>query len=142
MISEATVMSKPVSRVKPFSSGPSPMVIPRKKRSEVSTTRRHVMVSGLMSSLQSLRRCSGVSSSGSETCMPSFSSLTSMLLVKRRLPFLFSGSKRLNICSSVASFSWNMRASMAAASRLLAAVIACKSPVRCKLNSSIGTTCE
>ena len=37
---------------------------------------------------------------------------------------------------------FNLLASIAAATRLLAAEIACISPVRCKLNSSIGITCE
>ena len=37
--------------------------------------------------------------------------------------------------------SWNIRVSMAAERRLLAAVMAWMSPVRCRLNSSIGTTC-
>ena len=91
MISEATVISKPVSRVNPFSSGPLPMVIPRKKRSEVSITRRQVMVSGSISRRHSLRRSSGVSSSGSEAVMPSFSRRTTMPLVKWRLPLLSSG---------------------------------------------------
>lgn len=45
MISEATVMSKPVSRVRPFSAGPCPTVMLRRERSQVSTTRCHVMVS-------------------------------------------------------------------------------------------------
>ena len=38
--------------------------------------------------------------------------------------------------------SWNMRTSMAAASRLLAAVMAWMSPVMWRLNSSMGTTCR
>ena len=37
-------MSKPVWRVMPFSAGPCPMVMARRKRSLVSSTRRHVMV--------------------------------------------------------------------------------------------------
>ena len=45
MISLATAMSKPVTRVTPFSSGPWPMVIWRSMRSLVSSTRRQVMLS-------------------------------------------------------------------------------------------------
>lgn len=37
-------MSNPVCRVMPFSAGPCPMVMPRRKRSLVSSTRRQVMV--------------------------------------------------------------------------------------------------
>ena len=36
--------------------------------------------------------------------------------------------------------SWNRRVSMAAAKRLFAAVMAWMSPVKCRLNSSMGTT--
>ena len=37
--------------------------------------------------------------------------------------------------------SWKIRASIAAANRLFAAVIAWMSPVMCRLNSSIGAVC-
>ncbi len=50
MISLATAMSNPVTRSAPFSSGPCPIVICRSIRSLVSTTLRHVMLSGSMSS--------------------------------------------------------------------------------------------
>ncbi|MPN11398.1 hypothetical protein SDC9_158699 [bioreactor metagenome] len=82
MISEATVISKPVSLVKPFSSGPLPISTPRKKRSEVSITRRQVIVSGSISRRHNLRRSSGVRSSGSAAVMPSFSRRASMPRVK------------------------------------------------------------
>ena len=49
MISLATEMSYPVTRVKPFSSGPWPIVIWRSMRSFVSVTRRQVMLSGSIS---------------------------------------------------------------------------------------------
>lgn len=47
---EATAMSKPVCRVMPFSAGPCPMVMPRRKRSLVSSTRRQVMESAWVGS--------------------------------------------------------------------------------------------
>ena len=50
--------------------------------------------------------------------------------------FLSAGHSRLNRASSLCACSWNMRASIAAASKLLAAVIAWMSPVRCRLSSS------
>ena len=50
MISQATVMSYPVRRVRPFSSGPRPISISRRKRSLVSITRRQVMDAGSISS--------------------------------------------------------------------------------------------
>ncbi len=49
-------MSKPVLRVMPFSVGDSPTVIWRRKRSLVSRTRRHVIVSGSTSNLTNLMR--------------------------------------------------------------------------------------
>ena len=59
---------------------------------------------------------------------------------KLRLPSLAGGHRRRKRASSLWRDSWYMRVSMAAASRLLAAVMAWISPVRCKLKSSIGTT--
>ena len=50
MISLATVMSKPVSRTKPFSSGPRPTLIWRNMRSFTSITRFQVREAGSMSS--------------------------------------------------------------------------------------------
>ena len=44
--------------------------------------------------------------------------------------------------SSFGSLPWKMCASRNAAQRLCAAVTAWKSPVRCRLKSSMGTTCE
>ena len=65
MISLATAMSKPVTRVMPFSSGPWPMVIWRSMRSLVSITRRQVMLSGSISRRAKRLRSSGVSVFGS-----------------------------------------------------------------------------
>ncbi len=73
--------------------------------------------------------------------MPSFFSRRSMMGEKLRLPFLSGGHKRVEQLLIVRlSASWNMRASIAAASRLLAAVMAWMSPVRWRLKSSIGMT--
>ena len=44
--------------------------------------------------------------------------------------------------SSPSALPWNSELSIAAASRLLAAVTACRSPVKCRLMSSPGNTCE
>ena len=142
MISLATVMSKPVRRVLPFSSGPRPTSISRRKRSLVSITRRQVIESGSISRRENRERSSGVSSLGSVLLMPSFFRRRSMDGEKLRLPCLSIGQSALNSFSSSCSPSWNMRASMAAAHRLLAAVMAWMSPVRCRLKSSIGMICE
>ena len=141
MISDATVMSKPVTRVSPASAGPCPMVMRRRWRSHVSTTRCHVMVAGSMFSRTNLDRSSAVMASGSAAVMPSLAARRFMTGLKNRLPSLSAGNRRANMTSSVMFFSWNMRVSMAAASRLLAAVMAWMSPVRCRLNSSMGMTC-
>mmetsp|Transcript_3448 Transcript_3448/g.5023 ORF Transcript_3448/g.5023 Transcript_3448/m.5023 type:complete len:387 (+) Transcript_3448:543-1703(+) len=141
MISEATVMSKPVSRLRPFSVGACPTVTPRTCRSQVSITRFQVMVVGSMSRRANRPRSSSVSASGSVFSMPSLASRASMGLAKAFLPSLPAGTSRRKSASSLWVLSWNMRVSIAAASRLFAAVIAWMSPVRCRLNSSIGTTC-
>ena len=44
--------------------------------------------------------------------------------------------------SKPSSLPWWMWLSISAASRLLASAMAAKSPVKCRLMSSIGTTCE
>ena len=110
MISEATLISKPVARGNTGLGEPSfslsslkPTRISRRARSHTSTTRRQVMVFGSMS--------------------------------RRFRP-------RLASCSSVWRLSWYRRVSSAAATRLCDTVIAWMSPVRCRLKSSIGTTCE
>ena len=87
--SEATTMSKPSSRGKPFAVPPSATTMSRSARSFMSTTRRHWMRRGSMPS----------------------------------------------------SLPWWMWLSTIAASRLLASAMAEKSPVKCRLMSSIGTTC-
>lgn len=56
------------------------------------------------------------------------------------VPCLFAGQSLLKSASSFWVDSWNIRASIAAARRLLAAVIAWISPVRWRLNSSMGIT--
>ncbi len=154
MISLATEMSKPVWRVWPSSAGPCPMVTRRRWRSHVSSTRCHVTLAGSMSSSEKRTRSSVVSSSGSASLagssMPSLRRRRSMTGAKRRAPvFTSRGQSRSKILSARPSrppssgrVSWNMRESMAAASRLLAAVMAWMSPVRCRLNSSMGMTCE
>ena len=46
MTSEATVMSKPVSRTRPLAPAPRPMTISRKDRSFMSMTRRQAILRG------------------------------------------------------------------------------------------------
>mmetsp|Transcript_11524 Transcript_11524/g.43035 ORF Transcript_11524/g.43035 Transcript_11524/m.43035 type:complete len:320 (+) Transcript_11524:601-1560(+) len=143
MISEATVMSKPVFLGVPLDSlGPVPTVTPRRWRSQVSSTRCQVMVVGSMSRRAKRPRSSGLSASGSRSSIPSFSRRLICVGLKRFTPSFPAGTRRLYSCSSVCVPSWNMRVSMAAAQRLFAAVIAWMSPVRCRLKSSIGTTCD
>jgi hypothetical protein len=124
MISLATVMSYPVRRVRPFSSGPSPISISRRKRSLVSTTRRQVMLSCVDVQAGKAARSSGVRSLGSVLSMPSFFKRRSMEGENLRWPFLSGGQRALNSFSSSWLASCSMRASIAAASRLLAAVMA------------------
>ena len=140
IISLATVMSKPVSRVKPFSLGPCPMVMPRNMRSLISTTRRQVTLSGSISKRTKLEISSSVNLLGSVLLIPSFFKRRSIDGEKLRLPSFSEGQSRLNKNLSLRRDSWNMRVSIAAASRLLDAVIAWISPVRCRLKSSMGIT--
>mmetsp|Transcript_87742 Transcript_87742/g.175513 ORF Transcript_87742/g.175513 Transcript_87742/m.175513 type:complete len:215 (-) Transcript_87742:628-1272(-) len=135
MISEATAMSKPVVRVAgvgrsrfpfgPFgsvtSSAPSPILMPRRNRSQVSSTRFQVMVDGSMSKRANADFSSLVSSSGVVLWMPSFFSLRSMT-GQNLLPA--SVTSRRNKASSDCTNSWYMRVSMAADKRLLAATMA------------------
>mmetsp|Transcript_13934 Transcript_13934/g.30741 ORF Transcript_13934/g.30741 Transcript_13934/m.30741 type:complete len:327 (-) Transcript_13934:299-1279(-) len=140
MTSEATLMSKPVSLGK-FSCLPTPLVMPLKKRSHTSSTLFHVMVSGSMSRRAKAVFSSSVSSLGSVLTMPSFSRRFSITGANLRTPALSTGHRRENIDLSDWLASWYMRVSIAAETRLLAAVTAWMSPVRCRLNSSIGITC-
>ena len=143
MISDATEMSKPVSRVWPSSAGPQPTVTRRRCRSHTSSTRCHVTVAGSMFSRTKRKRSAGVMSVGVAAAMPSFAA--------RRFctgdqnvapPFAAGKSLSKSFASSVVGRdSWNMRVSSAAAQRFVAAVIAWMSPVRCRLNSSMGITC-
>ena len=64
MISLATEISNPVTRVTPFSSGPWPIVIWRSMRSFVSVTRRHVMRVRIDIEPRESARSSGVRSFG------------------------------------------------------------------------------
>lgn len=54
---------------------------------------------------------------------------------------LSGGQSRRNSAASFCEASWNMRASIAAASRLFAAVMAWMSPVQCRFSFSIGIAC-
>ncbi|KAF4508274.1 hypothetical protein G6O67_004679 [Ophiocordyceps sinensis] len=123
MHSLATEMSKPVSRLWPFSVGAVPTVTPRRWRSLTSRTRLHVMVSGSMSNLANRWTSSSVSSSGVVLSIPSFFRRRNMTGANSRTPLL-TGIKRLYRGPSFCVFSWNMRVSKAAARRLLAAVMA------------------
>mmetsp|Transcript_53710 Transcript_53710/g.117172 ORF Transcript_53710/g.117172 Transcript_53710/m.117172 type:complete len:228 (+) Transcript_53710:1378-2061(+) len=148
MISEATVMAKAAglpsdSPVFLFTSAaPSPMCTCRRKRSFVSVTRRHVMEAGSMSSLTNRSISSGDRSSGLLLWIPSFLKRGSMLFSKVRTPFLSLGQSLFHMKFTLAVCSCKYLVSMAAAKRLFAAVMAWMSPVMCKLNSSIGATCE
>mmetsp|Transcript_16838 Transcript_16838/g.63854 ORF Transcript_16838/g.63854 Transcript_16838/m.63854 type:complete len:426 (+) Transcript_16838:562-1839(+) len=147
--SDATVMSKPVSRGTPLTSlGPVPTVMPRRWRSQVSTTRRQVMVAGSISRRANRAWSSGESSAGAGqsagSVVPSgtMPSLTSRRTCTGANPRVLSLNvvRRSNRRASRCVPSWKMRVSMAAASRLLAAVMAWMSPVPCRLKASIGTT--
>mmetsp|Transcript_71767 Transcript_71767/g.226743 ORF Transcript_71767/g.226743 Transcript_71767/m.226743 type:complete len:213 (-) Transcript_71767:643-1281(-) len=140
MISDATVMSKPVSRVMPFSVAFCPMVILRRKRSLVSSPRRHRI--SPKSRRANLPFSSSVRSSGSVLSIPSLARRFIITGAKWRLPALSGGQRRLKRAASLWVFSWKLRASMAAARRLLEAVMAWMSPVMWRLNSSIGMTWE
>ncbi len=100
MISLATVISKPVRRVFPFSSGPRPTSISRRNRSLVSITRRHVIESGSISRRANLDRSSGVRELGSVFSIPSFFKRRSMEGENFRLPCLSAGQSAENNFSS------------------------------------------
>mmetsp|Transcript_22673 Transcript_22673/g.73363 ORF Transcript_22673/g.73363 Transcript_22673/m.73363 type:complete len:204 (+) Transcript_22673:1479-2090(+) len=147
IISEATVIWKPVDRdscspVFLFTSvGLSPTSTALKCRSFVSVTRFHVMLPGSMSKRTKLFRCASVKSSGATpTGRPILANLAAMPRAKTRRPPSPFGHSLFHSTASDAVASWNSRVSMAAAKRLLAAVMAWMSPVMCRLNSSIGTT--
>ena len=94
MISDATVMSKPVSLTCPFSVGFCPTVILRRNLSFMSTTRRHEIFSRSMSSLAKATRSSAVRASGSVLSMPSLLSLPSMDAANARVPSFLRGQRR------------------------------------------------
>mmetsp|Transcript_5874 Transcript_5874/g.18677 ORF Transcript_5874/g.18677 Transcript_5874/m.18677 type:complete len:407 (+) Transcript_5874:455-1675(+) len=144
-ISEATAMSKPHSRVCPFSAAPRPTSTVRRNRSHVSKTRFHQIESWSTSHrAKRVRSASSIKApsppAGRE--MPSLSSLRSCESTSGRVPSLRAGARRLKRAASFCVASWNMRASSAAATKLFAATMAWMSPVMCRLNSSMGTTCE
>mmetsp|Transcript_18215 Transcript_18215/g.54966 ORF Transcript_18215/g.54966 Transcript_18215/m.54966 type:complete len:222 (-) Transcript_18215:492-1157(-) len=148
MISEATVIWKPVEResCSPVflltSVGERPMSTARRWRSLVSVTRFHEMVLGSMSRRMKAFFCSSVRSSGAAPFgTPILVSRPSIPREKVRWPPSPAGQSLFHSTASLAVDSWKRRASMAAAKRLFAAVIAWMSPVMCRLNSSIGTTC-
>ena len=130
MISLATVMSNPVSRVYPFSVGFWPIVIFLRNRSFISTTRLQEIFSRSMFSRAKRVRSSAVKSSGFCLSMPSFCKRRNMDLAKTREPSFFTGHSRSNNASSFCVISWNTLASMAAASKLFATPMAWMSPVK------------
>mmetsp|Transcript_14050 Transcript_14050/g.41869 ORF Transcript_14050/g.41869 Transcript_14050/m.41869 type:complete len:268 (-) Transcript_14050:1060-1863(-) len=147
MISEATAMSKPVSRVRPFSVGARPTSTPRRKRSHVSRTRFQVMVPGSTSSRAKRTRSASERSSASSSAgpvTPRRSSRARCEGASGRFTgdalSLLGGTSRSKRAASFCVDSWKTRASSAAATRLFAATIAWMSPVMCRLNSSMGTT--
>ena len=112
MISLATVMSNPVSRVNPFSVSDCPIVIFLKNRSFMSTTRRHEMRSRSMSSRANFARSSVVSASASSLLCPnpSLSNRPRMLFANApRFPSFPLGHRRSNSASSFCVSSWNTR---------------------------------
>mmetsp|Transcript_13691 Transcript_13691/g.43246 ORF Transcript_13691/g.43246 Transcript_13691/m.43246 type:complete len:258 (+) Transcript_13691:1096-1869(+) len=144
MISEATAMSKPVSRVCPFSVGLRPISTLRRKRSHVSRTRFHATVSTSTSRRTRALRSAASSSAASVTGLvtPMRLSRAASGAARGRAPSLRAGQSRLKRASSFCVRSWKTRASSAAATRLFAATTAWMSPVRCEFISSMGITCE
>lgn len=160
----ATAISNPVSLEKPFSVEDWPTVTVLKKRSLTSSTRfletcqkrylgrYHVILSGLISSRANRVISSSVNSFGSVLLMPNFFNRFNIEGANSRFPFV-TGTRRLYNALSFWVASWNILVSIAAANicklkanfhaipnKLFAAAIAWMSPVRCKLNSSIGIT--
>mmetsp|Transcript_10753 Transcript_10753/g.25326 ORF Transcript_10753/g.25326 Transcript_10753/m.25326 type:complete len:377 (+) Transcript_10753:521-1651(+) len=102
MISEATVILKPLSRSKrsPFlltSLGPRPSVTPRRKRSLVSVTRAQVTLSGSMSRRQKAATCASLSLDGDRSEMPSFVSRACIEVSKARAPSRAGGQSLLKM---------------------------------------------
>ena len=105
-------------------------------------TRFHVTVDVSMSRRQNASTSALVIAPGSSVVMPSLASRARIDGSKARLPSRSCGQSLSRRKEVEAVFSWKMRASIAAAKRLFAAVIAWMSPVMCRLNSSIGAHCE
>mmetsp|Transcript_24083 Transcript_24083/g.39834 ORF Transcript_24083/g.39834 Transcript_24083/m.39834 type:complete len:227 (-) Transcript_24083:585-1265(-) len=145
IISDATVMAKPVERdsCSPvflcFSVAFCPTVTFRSRRSLVSVTLFHVIECGSMLRMAKALISLSVRSLGSVLVMPSFFSLCAMLGSKTLLPARSAGHSLSQMKEQLAVCSWYNLVSIAAANRLLAAVMAWMSPVMCRLNSSIGT---
>mmetsp|Transcript_10285 Transcript_10285/g.14878 ORF Transcript_10285/g.14878 Transcript_10285/m.14878 type:complete len:212 (-) Transcript_10285:631-1266(-) len=96
MISEATVMSKPVSRILPFSVVFKPTVIFRRNRSFTSTTRCSLILDGSMSKRTNLLISASVSSLGSVFSIASFFSLRNITGANLRDPSAAGGQSLLN----------------------------------------------
>lgn len=139
MISLATEISKPVDLSNPLSSLPFPTVIPQSIQSLTSMTLFQLIVEGSISSHEYFTFYSSVHESGS-WLNPSLSILFIMTSEMILFPSLFFGNNRLNKKLSLQVFSWNIQVSIAAANKLFAAVIAWISPVKWRLNSSMGIT--
>src|SRR3972149_5676737 len=90
------------------------MVIDRRNRSLVSTTRLQVRLSGSMSSRANRLRSFGVSSLGSVLAIPSFFRRRSIDGEKLRFPCLSAGDKGFNIVSCPCAPSWKVRPADAA----------------------------
>ncbi|KAH3658744.1 hypothetical protein OGATHE_006469 [Ogataea polymorpha] len=118
--SEATVMSKPVSLVRPFSVGAWLMVIPLSDLSFRSSTLFQVIVLGSTSSLTNLETSSSVHFLGSLVSRPSFFTRGSKPIGMSLEPSFFSGHSLFHRALSLWVASWNILVSSAAASKLLA----------------------
>ena len=105
-------------------------------RSLVSITRRQVMLSGSMSRRAKRLRSSGVSSLGSVFVMPSFLRRRNITWAKAGA-ILAWGARRSNIACRRLWFVEHARVD-GGGEQLLAALMAWMSPVRWRLNSSIG----
>mmetsp|Transcript_10771 Transcript_10771/g.19016 ORF Transcript_10771/g.19016 Transcript_10771/m.19016 type:complete len:250 (+) Transcript_10771:816-1565(+) len=130
MISEATAMSKPVRRFAALASvGARLISISRSERSHVSSTLFQVIVSGSISKRAKRSISSSVKSSGLVLSMPSFSKRLSIGGANFRWPGS-PGVRRLYSDAKGWVCSCSIRVSIAAATRLFAAVMAWISPVR------------
>jgi hypothetical protein len=135
-------MSKRVTRVTPSSSGPCPIVIWRGMRSLMLSTRRHLCCPGGCPAAQNGCVRPGVKSSESVLAIPSLRSRRSITGAMRRLPSLVTGRagrKRLVVRRGL--FMEHPGVNSGSEQIVVAAVIACMSPVRWRLNSPLGRLC-